>query len=79
VKKTKSEQISDTVIFKHNHITQPTSTQVDTIVKANNYFTHALKESRNMNGVAQIEAFQQQKKLKIRESPLTRKLRHHKR
>jgi hypothetical protein len=34
VKKTRRKRISDTVFFKHRYITQPTLTQVDTIVKA---------------------------------------------
>jgi len=43
VKNTRSERISDTVFFKHKHITQPTVTPADTIVKALDDLTHALK------------------------------------
>ena len=43
VKKTRSERISDTVFFKHKYITQPTVTPADTIVKALNDLTNALK------------------------------------
>ena len=55
VKKTKSEQILDTVFFKHKYITQPTLTPVDTVVKAINDLTHALKGTRNTHGIQQIE------------------------
>ena len=44
VKQTKSERVSDTVIFKTKYITQPTLTQADVISKALNDLTHALKE-----------------------------------
>jgi hypothetical protein len=47
VKKTRSKRISDTVHFKHKYITQPTSTPEDTIVKALNDSTNALKQERN--------------------------------
>jgi hypothetical protein len=50
VKKTRSKQISDTVFFKHKYITQPTVTPADTIVKALDDLTHALKEWRNVKG-----------------------------
>jgi hypothetical protein len=43
VKKTRSEQISDTVLFKHKYITQPHVTAADQIVKAINDLTCALK------------------------------------
>jgi hypothetical protein len=55
VKKTKSERISDTVFFKHKYITQPTLTPVDTVVKAIDDLTHALKGTRNTHGIQQIE------------------------
>jgi hypothetical protein len=58
VKKTKGERISDTVFFKHKYITQPTVTPVDTIVKALDDLTHALKGRRNVKGKAQIEALE---------------------
>jgi hypothetical protein len=58
VKKTRSERISDTVFFKHKYITQPTVTPADTIVKALDDLTHALKGRRNVKGEAQIEALE---------------------
>ena len=39
-KNTRSEQISDTIPFKHKYITEPTLTPEDTIVKALNDLTH---------------------------------------
>ncbi len=50
VKSTRSERVSDTVHFKHKNITQPTITPEDTIVKALNDLTQALKERRNTKG-----------------------------
>ncbi len=58
MKKTKSERILDTVFFKHKHITHPTLTQADTIVKAIDDLTHVLKGSRNMKGMTQIKALE---------------------
>ncbi len=58
VKHTRSERVSDTVHFKHKHIMQPTLTPEDTIVKALNDLTHALKERRNTKGTLEIEALQ---------------------
>jgi hypothetical protein len=58
VKHTRSEKVSDTVYFKHKHITQPTLTSEDTIVKALNDLTHTLKERRNTKGTLEIEALQ---------------------
>jgi hypothetical protein len=58
VKKTRSERISDTVHFKHKHITQPTLTPEDTIVKALNDLTNALKQKRNNKGIVEYEALQ---------------------
>jgi len=58
VKKTRSERISDTVFFKHKYITQPTVTPADTIVKALDDLTHALKGRRNIKGEAQMEALE---------------------
>jgi len=55
VKKTKSERISDTVFFKLKYITQPTLTPIDTVVKAIDDLTHALKGTRNTHGMQQIE------------------------
>ncbi len=58
VKKTRSEQISDTVFFKHRYITQPTLMQVVTIAKALDDLTHALKGRKNVKGDAQIKALE---------------------
>ena len=55
MKKTKSETISDTVFFKHKYITQPTLTPVNTVVKAIDDLTCALKGTRNTQGMQQIE------------------------
>jgi hypothetical protein len=58
VKKTRSERISDTVFFKHKYITQPTVTPADTIVKALDDLTHALKGRRNVQGTSEIETLE---------------------
>ena len=58
VKNTRSERISDTVHFKHKHITAPTLTPEDTIVKALNDLTQALKNRRNTKGTVEYEALQ---------------------
>ena len=55
VKKTRSKRISDTVFFKHKHITQPTLTPIDTVVRAIDDLTCALKGARNIQGMQQIE------------------------
>ncbi len=57
-KSTRSERISDTVHFKHRYITEPTLTPEDTIVKALNDLTQALKERRNKKGIEEIDALQ---------------------
>jgi hypothetical protein len=54
-KKTRSMRISDAVWFKHKYITQSTLTPVDTIVKALNDLTQALKGKSNLEGLHQIE------------------------
>ncbi len=51
----KSKTISDKVFFKHKYITQPTLTPTDTLVKAIDDLTCALKGSRNLQGIQQIE------------------------
>jgi hypothetical protein len=51
-------RISDTVFFEYKHIPQATLTQADTIVKAIDDPTHALKERKNLKGIAQIEALE---------------------
>ena len=58
VKNSRSERISDTVHFKHRHITIPTITPEDTIVKCLNDLTQALKERRNTKGVIEYDALQ---------------------
>jgi hypothetical protein len=50
VKKTRSKRTSDTVHFKHEYIAQPTLAPEDTIVKALNDLTHALKQKRDNKG-----------------------------
>ena len=45
VKKTQSERISDTIKFNHAHITQPTVTAMDIIVKALQDLTQSIKET----------------------------------
>ena len=57
-KNTRSERISDTVHFKHKYITEPTLTPEDTIVKALNDLTQALKERRNKKGTEEMDALQ---------------------
>ena len=56
VKQTKSERVSDTVFFKTKFITQPTLTPADTITKALNDLTQALKGKHNHKGLEQIDA-----------------------
>jgi hypothetical protein len=55
-KNTRSERISDTVHFKHKYITEPTLTPEDTIVKALNNLTQALKDKRNKKGSEELDA-----------------------
>ncbi len=43
------------MFFKHKYITQPTLTSVNTVVKAIDDLTSALKGARNVEGVQQIE------------------------
>jgi hypothetical protein len=56
VKNTRSERVSDAVHSKHKYIPQPTLIPEDTIVKAINNLTQALKERRNKKGTEQVEA-----------------------
>ncbi len=58
VKKSRNERTSDMVHFKHKYITQPTLTPEDTIVKALNDLTNALKQKRNNKGIVEYEALQ---------------------
>jgi hypothetical protein len=46
------------VHFKHKYITQPTLTPEDTIVKALNDLTNALKQKRNNKGIIEYETLQ---------------------
>ncbi len=46
------------VHFKHKYITQPTLTPEDTIVKALNDLTIALKQKRNNKGIVEYEELQ---------------------
>jgi hypothetical protein len=46
------------VHFKHNYITQPTLMLEDTIVKALNDLTNALKQKRINKGIVEYEALQ---------------------
>ena len=55
---TRGVRLSDTVHFKHKHITIPTVTPEDTIVKCMNDLTQALKERRNTQGAVEYEALQ---------------------
>jgi len=63
VKRTRSTRISDTIHFKHKHITSPTLTPEDTIVKAIGDLTEALRERRNTKGAMEHEALQRLDKL----------------
>ena len=69
VKKMRSEQITDTVWFKHKYITQPKVTPADQIVKAINDLTCALKGKHNVEGLKQMEALQNLKEL-LTKSPI---------
>jgi hypothetical protein len=57
-KHTRSTRISDTVHFKHKHITAPTLTPEDTIVKAMTDLTEALRERQNTKGAIEYKALQ---------------------
>ncbi len=63
VKHTRGVRISDTVHFKHKHITAPTLSPEDTIVKALNDLTEALRERQNTKGTIEYEALQKFDKL----------------
>ena len=58
VKHIRSTRISDTVHFKHKHITTPTLTPEDTIVKAMTNLTEALRERLNTKGAIDYKALQ---------------------
>jgi hypothetical protein len=59
LKSTRSERVSDTVLFKHKYMTEPLLTPEDTIVKALNHLTQALKEWRNKKWIEEMDALQQ--------------------
>ena len=63
VKMTRSERVTDTVHFKHKHISQPTVTPEDIIVKVLNNLTQALNERRNKKGTEEMEALQKMDKI----------------
>jgi hypothetical protein len=57
-KSTRSKRVSNTVHFNYKDITEPTLMPEDTIVKAINDLTQALKEQRNKMGIEEMEALQ---------------------
>jgi hypothetical protein len=57
-KNTLCKRITDTVNFKHKYITEPTLTPENTIVKALNDLTLALKERRNKKGIEEMDTLQ---------------------
>jgi hypothetical protein len=56
VKKMNSEQILDTVFFKHRYITQPTVTPADILTKAIDDLAATLKQQRSTDGIKEMEA-----------------------
>ena len=54
-KRTRSERISDTVVFRHKYITQPEITPEDQIVKAVNDLTAALRQRVNTRGKEEMQ------------------------
>jgi hypothetical protein len=58
-KRTRSERISDTVIFQHRYITQPEITPEDTIVKAVGDLASALRQRTNAGGKEEMRVLQQ--------------------
>ena len=71
VKKTNTEQILDTVFFKHRYITQPTVTPADILTKAIDDLAVALKQQRNMDEIKEMEALQKLDELLNQNSPAT--------
>ena len=59
VKATRAKRISDTVYFKHKHITQPTLTTEDLVIKMIQDLSNAIKGGKNPGGNTQIEAITQ--------------------
>jgi hypothetical protein len=62
------------VNFKHKYITQPTLMPEDTIVKALNDLTNALKQKKNTKGIVEYKALQRIDKI-LNNIPVTE---HHK-
>ena len=58
IKKTRSERISDTVVFQHRYITNPTITPEDKVVKALGDVKQALMKEKNLQGQDQMDALQ---------------------
>ena len=56
IKKTRSERISDTVHFDHEHITQPMVTPTDLIVKTLQDLAQTIKNAPNLKGKEQMDA-----------------------
>ena len=56
VKATRAKRISDTVYFKHTHITQPTLTTEDLVIKAIQDLSNAIKGGKKLGSNTQIEA-----------------------
>ena len=57
-KKTRSERISDTVMFRHRYITQPTITPEDQIIKAVADLSSALRQRINLRGQEEMTVLQ---------------------
>ncbi len=47
------------MFFKHKHITQPTLTPMDRVIKAIGDLTNTIKGTRNVEGIKQIDAIKQ--------------------
>jgi hypothetical protein len=56
VKATRAKQISDTVYFKHKHITQPTLSTEDLVIKAIQDLSNAIKGGSKLGSNAQMDA-----------------------
>ena len=58
-KATKAEQISDTVKFRHQHITQPTLTSDDRVIHGIQHLTGALKDAPTVSCDTQLRAIEE--------------------
>jgi hypothetical protein len=56
VKATRAKRISDTVYFKHKHITQPTLSTEDLVIKAIQDLSNAIKGGSKLGSNAQMDA-----------------------